>query len=199
VKVFCTGWQRTGTTSLAKGLKALGLKTLDWPKELFRDIDDDVIREYDAFTDNPIPLLYQELDRRHPGSRFIHTVRDEESWLKSAEWLFTLGRVKFNWRDGKDAAILAEIHRVLYGTTEFDAQLFLERYRRHNREVTEYFAQRPGDLLVLDITRGEGFEKLSPFLGLPIPGEPFPHWNRSEAPWRVLLRRIARVFEPQAG
>ena len=198
MKVFCTGWQRTGTTSLAKALKFLGLETLDWPKELFRDIDDDVIRRYDAFTDNPIPLLYKELDRRHPGSRFIHTVRDDEAWLKSAEWLFTLGMVKFNWRDGKDGPILAEMHRELYGTTVFDAELFLERYCRHNREVAEYFADRPDDLLVVDITRGEGFERLCPFLGLPLPAEPFPHWNRREPNWKVRLRSLARRFRPQA-
>ena len=82
MKVFCTGWQRTGTTSLAKALNAIGVRTKDYPKELLHDIDHELVREYDAFTDNPIPLLYQELDRRHPGSRFIHTTRDEQAWLK---------------------------------------------------------------------------------------------------------------------
>jgi hypothetical protein len=40
--------------------------------------------------------------------------------------------------------------------------------------VREHFADRPGDLLVLDITAGEGWDRLCPFLGLPEPGVPFP-------------------------
>ncbi len=41
VKVFGVGFQRTGTTSLAVALNALGIKTLQFPKELYNDIDND--------------------------------------------------------------------------------------------------------------------------------------------------------------
>ena len=36
----------------------------------------------------------------------------------------------------------------------------------------------PADLLILDITKGEGFEKICPFLGIDLPREEFPHWNK---------------------
>jgi len=187
MKVFGTGMQRTGTTSLAKALQHLGIPTRDHPKDLFHDIDHEVIRQYDGFTDNPIPLLYRELDARHPGSKFIHTERDEAAWLKSVEWLHTLGAKKFHWELIPE---LEGIHRALYGTTTFDAEVFLATYRRHNREVREYFADRPDDLLVLDITAGQGFELLCPFLGVDPPEEPFPHWNKQENVWRVRLRNL---------
>ena len=99
--------------------------------------------------------------------------------------------MKFNW-DGIPE--LAEINRALYGTTTFDRDVFLETYRRHNREVREYFADRPRDLLVLDITAGEGFEVLCPFLGIELPKEPFPHWNKQEGAWKVKLGKVAKWF-----
>jgi len=187
VKIFGTGWQRTGTTSLGRALAQLGIPTLDFPHRLFDDLDDAVIHEYQAFVDNPIPLLYRDLDRRHPGSRFVHTERDDEAWLTSVEWLFTVGRVKFGWHRNP---IFDRIHEALYGVTEFEPSVFLERYRRHNREVREHFADRPGDLLILDVTRGSGFPEICDFLGITSEESAFPHLNRRES---ILEARIHRV------
>ena len=64
MKVFGIGMQRTGTTSLARALNMLGVRTLQFPTPLFRDLDHPVGREFDGFTDNPIPLLYEELDAK---------------------------------------------------------------------------------------------------------------------------------------
>ena len=187
MKVFGVGFQRTGTTSLAVALDMLGIKTLQFPKELYYDIDHDVIREYSGFTDDPIPLLYKELDQRHPGSRFIHTVRDETSWLESVEWLLTTGAVKFGESLGKYGN---EFNMQLFGRTTFDRERFLETYRAYNEEVAGHFANRPDHYLALDITQGEGFEALCPFLDRPMPAAPFPHRNKQESLARVRGRRI---------
>jgi hypothetical protein len=48
-------------------------------------------------------------------------------------------------------------------------------YDTHRANVISYFKDRPGDLLVMDVCGGEGWEKLCPFLGLAIPNVPFPH------------------------
>ena len=189
MKVFGTGMQRTATTSLAKALKVLGLATRDAPFELFDDRDHPILEQFDAFTDNPIPLIYQELDRRFPGAKFVHTERDEAGWLRSAEWLFTTGRVKFRW---DDRPVFHRMHEAIYGRQDFDPDLFLDRYRRHNQEVRDYFRDRPDDLLVFRILDGDGFDQLCPFLGMPVPREPFPHWNKQESLWRVQLRKVVR-------
>ncbi|NIR53063.1 hypothetical protein GWO43_30935 [candidate division KSB1 bacterium] len=190
MKVFGVGFQRTGTSSLAAALNMLGIKTLQFPKELYYNIDHDIIREYNGFTDDPIPLLYKELDKRHPNSKFIHTIRDEKSWLKSIKWLFTTGKVKFKksfYRYGD------EFNTQYFGTTDFDEELFLETYRRYNQDVSDYLANRPDDYLVLDLTQGEGFEKLCPFLDKPMPDVPFPHRNKQEGILRVYGRRFYRA------
>jgi hypothetical protein len=41
----------------------------------------------------------------------------------------------------------------------------------------EYFKDRPEDLLVIDFTKGEEWEKLCSFLRKDIPTEDFPHYN----------------------
>jgi hypothetical protein len=35
--------------------------------------------------------------------------------------------------------------------------------------VKDYFEHRKSDILFIDITAGEGYEKLNPFLGLEVP------------------------------
>jgi hypothetical protein len=196
MKIFGTGVQRTGTTSLARALRLLGFTVRDCPVELCDDLEHEVLRRHDAFTDNPIPLLYRELDRRHPGSKFIHTEREERGWLRSVEWLFTVGAVKFRW-DRHPA--FHRMHRDFYGTTAFEPEAFLAKYRQHNREVREHFAARPGQLLIVDLSRGDGFEKICPFLGVAVPNVPFPHGNQRESMWRVRLRQVVHSLLPRGG
>ena len=82
--------------------------------------------------------------------------------------------MKFNWDECEE---VDQVHEALYGTTDFDEELFLQRYRSHNQEVLDYFANRVGDLLVLNFEHGDAFEKLCPFLGREMPVEPFSHFN----------------------
>lgn len=193
MKIFGIGLQRTGTTSLGKSLLALGLKTKDYPAELFADLDHPLIHEFDAFTDNPLPLIYPQLDERWPGSKFIHTERDEEAWLKSVEWLYTIGKIKFGWDQRPE---VTAIHTEIYGTCDFDPEVFRARYRKHNADVRAYFEGRPDDLLILDVTAGDGFEKLCPFLGIEEPEGGFPHWNKTESVLKVRLRKVLKKLLP---
>jgi hypothetical protein len=64
---------------------------------------------------------------------------------------------------------------VVYGVHQFHEARLRRVYERHLREVQAYFSARPDDLLVLNITSGEGWEKLCPFLERPLPRGPFPH------------------------
>ena len=66
----------------------------------------------------------------------------------------------------------------------------LARYHDHNRDVLDYFKDRPGDLLVMDMSKGAGWPELCGFLsknGLikdftPIPSIPYPHANKDRPP-----------------
>ena len=69
-------------------------------------------------------------------------------------------------------AALAEAnvgHAAGYG-----ADPWTEEAVEHERRVRAHFAGRPDDLLVMDITAGDGWEQVCPFLGLPVPDAPFP-------------------------
>jgi len=190
-KIFGTGLHRTATTSLNRALGDLGLRSKHAPFGLFEDLDHEVGGQYDAFTDLPVPLLYRALDEKFPGSLFIHTERDVDDWLASVEWLFTEGRLHFHW---KAQPVVAEIHEALYGTTTFDAPVFRERYRRHNRAVRRYFADRPDRLLVMDITAGDGWDALCPFLDEEIPEQAFPSTNAAAPLHPHSLRNRLRAF-----
>lgn len=161
-----------------------------------------LLRRYQAITDITVAPYYPQLDRAYPGSKFILTVREKGAWLRSMarrneawrryahenlfvrcsrmlrdEWqVHGLGAVRSTWSRIRDERI-REFYRVAtYGVVAFsDAELVSSVYDRHRRNVLEYFEGRPDDVLVLDITSGEGWEKLCPFLGRPIPAEPFPH------------------------
>lgn len=172
-KVFGIGFHKTGTKSLAKALGILGYRVTGPNGTRNPNIADSaqtlalsLLDHYDAFQDNPWPLLYRTLDARCPNSKFILTLRPETEWIASVVRYF-----------GADST---PMRQWIYGAGSpvGHQQAYLERYRRHNLEVTEYFASRD-DLLVLRVTEGEGWERLCPFLGLPVPGVPFPAENRA--------------------
>jgi hypothetical protein len=184
-KVFGIGLSRTGTRSLTAALHVLGFDTVHYPTDastlqtLIRgDARFPLLEHYDGITDITVAPYYEDLDRAYPGSKFILTVRDEESWLRSCANHWS-GRSAYEPGEGEEHRIHMEIRRFLraavYASYEFDEARFLRAYRRHVDAVQRYFAGRPGDLLVLDICGGEGYEKLAPFLGVPIPHQPFPH------------------------
>lgn len=89
---------------------------------------------------------------------------------------------------------------VLYETVDFERDKYVEAYKRHHDDVRRYFRKRPSDLLEINIIEGEGWEKLCPFLGLPIPDMSFPRsntrsdWIRSQGRSPAMLRGVDTRF-----
>lgn len=175
-KVFGVGLQKTGTSTLGKVLAILGYKV---EEETDYDLVDsliagnkEVIREraleYDAFEDNPWPLLYKDLDNWYPGSKFILTVRAETNWINSITKHFGANKSAFReWYYGEGAPL-------------DNQELYIKKYRSHNDGVKEYFAARKEDLLVVDFEKGDGWKKICDFLGEPVPNTDFPHLNKNK-------------------
>jgi hypothetical protein len=92
---------------------------------------------------------------------------------------------------------ILKLHLHLYGALQYDRERFRESYVAHLTDVQEYFRDRPGDLLVLDICAGEGWKKLCPFLGKPVPSAVFPHLNVGKR--KVLKRTTRRWFWQAVG
>lgn len=198
-KVFCVGFQKTGTTSLGRALEILGYRVCGYrPFSDLADHDGDDVwerveqrafalaEENDAFKDTPWPLLYREMDERHPGSKFILVTRDTDRWIKSATDDFKA------WPNA--------MHRHIYGVPfpRGHEDVWVARYERHNREVREYFGDRP-DFVHFHLNAGEvTWESLCGFLGHDVPDQPWPHENtKGDKRRRMLLQRIkGKLFGP---
>ena len=184
-KVFGIGLSRTGTRSLTAALQMIGFDAVHYPidEDTFTELaygqyDLSILKNHDGLTDISAAPFFAQLDAAYPGSKFILTVRDTDTWLKSCEnhWF---NRPAFKNVETTEEEIHLKVRRLLraatYGTYAFVPERFRFVYEQHVRNVKEYFKDRPDDLLVIDIVAGGGFEKLAPFLGRPTPREPFPH------------------------
>jgi hypothetical protein len=114
-------------------------------------------------------LIYPRLDARYPGSKFILTTRrDSETWIRSMQ---------------RHALVMGpkEHRKLAYGAVmPFGHEKeYVARYEQHNREVREYFRDRPADLLEVCWETGSGWKEVCAFLDRPVPEIPFPHENRA--------------------
>ncbi|SRR6266508_5501223 len=183
MKIFCIGLNKTGTRSLHDALEMLGFQSVHWggpdlatavergarvrmaverAVEEGRPLLDD-LEDVDAYSDIlALSTNFELLDRQYPGSRFILTTRPLEDWLAS--------------RTRHVEANLARRARGDYDGTFLivDHDGWEEEFTRHEGRVRAYFAGRPDDLLVMDVAAGDGWEKLCPFLRVPVPSARFP-------------------------
>jgi 2-polyprenyl-3-methyl-5-hydroxy-6-metoxy-1,4-benzoquinol methylase len=183
-KVFGIGLSRTGTLSLQKALQILGYRAVHFPSNAttYRELIEGnyrltVLQAYDAATDISVGAYYPQLDKLYPGSRFILTVREKQSWLASvrAHWEtngWTSNNPKLHEND-----ICRFINGCVYGCYAFDEDRFSYVYDRYYRNVLDYFTGRK-DLLIINLCAGESWEPLCRFLGKAIPSAPFPHEHK---------------------
>ncbi len=182
-KIFCIGLNKTATVSLHDALTILGYRALHWggPEtrrsvrralEEGRPMLEDLDPEFEAFSDlEDLTYNFDVADRQYPGSKFILTIRDLDDWLDSRR-----RHVEYNRRrraEGQYAGRWLDV----------DLEAWASDFRAHEARVRAHFADRPHDLLVLDITAGSGWEPLCTFLGRPVPKQPFP-WRNRYGTWR---------------
>ncbi|MEM8525746.1 MAG: sulfotransferase family protein [Bacteroidota bacterium] len=179
MKIFCIGLSRTGTSSLTDALDILGFNAFHFP-HILHALGQIYIRrkfyQYDALSDTPVTLNYKKLDRKFPNSKFILTTREKENWLKSCS-NYPAFQKTVNPSPKKKVRVL---RKKLYGSIYFDKATFSKAYDDHHQEVKSYFKGREKNLLILDITKGETWEQLCPFLDVPIPDTDFPKVNTIE-------------------
>ncbi|MFA5921356.1 MAG: sulfotransferase family protein [Methylococcaceae bacterium] len=179
-RIFCIGWPKTGTTSITQALGILGIYSWHFAPWVvgYHHFSDEItkfqinlaeIEQYDALSDIPVSLLYRELDEAFPGSLFIFTTREIESWHPSA----VADAEGIEKRFGR----LDVAYRLAYGSDKSTSEQILAKYRLHEQKVIEYFSGR-ANFLSIDITQGNPWESLCSFLDLPIPDILFPHLNQ---------------------
>ena len=183
-KVFVIGLSRTGTTSIAVALHRLGYKTYHamfkmakYPtmgesgqsKAVKRWVD-----AFDAFSDLPVMTVYQELAVMYPDAKFVLTSRGADRWAEA------MLRFMPGMRNVPNNTLLpaGDLFRASYGDNwrDLGRDDWHGIYLAHQKEVREFFADKPGRLLEMNIPGGEGWRELCGFLGVDAPvDEPFPH------------------------
>lgn len=172
-KIFCIGLSKTGTNSITEALRTLGYDAIHVRRE-------QQIYEHEASSDIPVAARFKKLDKQYPGSKFIVTYRELDSWLKSCSRHF---RTKGNVITIRDPRVIFEYafsRGAIYGVSQYDENAFREAYKRYHRDIRSYFAGREDQVLWINIVGGEGWPKLCDFLGKPEPKDvPFPHLNKT--------------------
>lgn len=172
-KVWCLGLSRTGTSTLTEILNSVGFNHIHYASnwDMFNGIND-------GAGDIPVIPVYKELDKRFPNSKFVYTIRDKDSWLKSMEPYLERKRKWFE--EGKQNSHQINIRKMVYKDPFFDYNTYSKAYDDHDKDIKEYFKNRPWDLLILDIIGGDKPQKLFDFLNIrnyECPDE-FPHYNK---------------------
>lgn len=207
MKILGAGLSRTGTLSLHTALEILGFKSLHYdtirlndvldgsnPRPDFRRYDD-----IDAVLDLPAAYFYEELTAAYPGCKCILTVRNLDHWWKSicrhvdesdptaAPGLGLRRGAKRMWRKWTNQPyehltrdynrFRHELMRIVYGSAIPHEYTYKRKYQEHNERVQLKIP--PEQLLVMDISAGDGWDKLCGFLGVDRPPVAFPHKHSS--------------------
>lgn len=188
-KIFCIGFNKTGTTSLANYFRRCGLTACHWPSVVngtdyeakcasiwnqpakVLDTLAPVIAAYEVHSDVPWPGLVKELAVSYPDARFILSTRNPESWWNSldAHWSLNTRRHRMSpYERVQFRPYLGDLDRR-FGR-QHRSEL-IQAFMTHERTVIETL---PCDaVLKIDIGDEHLALKLANFIGTD-PDVPFP-------------------------
>ena len=175
-KIFGLGLSKTGTSSLCQALRILGYRSIHNPTDdesmlalLSGDLRCRAIEGHDVVCDIMFSRHFRELDRIFPGSLYILTERDKESWHLACarHWADRSVSLSKIWNEEL-------VDFQVYGTALYRRSLFDDAYEQHYAAVAQYF-EGSGRLLKMNICAGDGWVKLCGFLAVPMPSILFPH------------------------
>lgn len=174
--VLSVGYGHTGTNSLASAFEALGLQTahatpltmslMDLAVPGSQPIPWEELSHFQVLLDDPINEFWPEVLKRFPHARIILTTRDPTTWADSLlHWiggeLGCKNKTK-TFPPTLNTYRKLAIRRFSFGTECPTRQQAIKRFVRHNEWVR---ATAPrARLLVMDITQGDGYNKLCPWL-----------------------------------
>lgn len=202
MKIFCIGYNKTGTTSLERlmnnnNINSAQQKPFEYNLESYfydnystfvKMIKNDYY-EYSFFKDVPfsLPNFYKVLDKEFENAKFILTVRDTKD-----EWYISLIRfykkIFLNFYNPKsiDAyvyeGVIFKILTQVYGAPKedpYNEKILKNSYLNHILEVKKYFKDRD-NLLVINLKEDNLIEKIENFLGTEFKNKNIPHLNKSE-------------------
>jgi Sulfotransferase domain len=166
-KIFLIGFNKTGTTSIEAALKDLGFIMGDQEKGelLLHSIAKgnynglaELISYGEAFQDVPfsLPNMYKRLHKEYPNARFILSTRNsKEEWYNSITKyhakLWSCGaipsRKELEQANYSYPGFALEYLETVFGKVDYDSELYMNIYEKHNNDVRRYFDQFPSNFL----------------------------------------------------
>jgi hypothetical protein len=176
MKIVGIGLNKTGTKTLRACMRHWQLKHISFCPEAFdlwRNNDYSTlmtwVAAFDSFEDWPWPLMFKEIDRTFPGSRFILTRRRSPD-----VWFESLCR-----QADRTGPTIFRKYAYGFEMPHNHKREHIRAYEEHLQSVREHFNDRSEALLEVCWEEGSGWTELARFLGFPRPDISFPHENNS--------------------
>lgn len=187
-KVFCVGKNKTFTPSLSNLFKEMGLTigpqrraellAKECAQNDYKRIIKYVKYHGTAFLDVPFNLTntFKVLDKEFPDSKFILTISDSpEVWYETNtsyhSKLFGDGNLptKSDLQKAKYVypGWMWEMNRLIYKTPEddiYNKTILIRQYNGYNNSVMEYFENKPGKLLVVNLEDEDALFRIRDFV-----------------------------------
>ena len=202
LRVIGAGLGRTGTASLKVALEQLGVGRCYHMREVMvnsRDADlwiraadgnpdwDQLLGDWGATLDYPACSFWREQADYYPSAKILLSTRDANKWFESTQaTIFSPAWV--GWT--KNSALGEFFEKAVWNNFEgriHDREFMVPYFERYVEDVVETVPKER--LLVYEVK--QGWEPLCEFLGVPVPGTPFPRVNTREDTLRALESMIA--------
>lgn len=202
-KIFVIGRNKTGTTSINKAFEDLEFilgnqRVAEKLQNFYLKGDFEPIINYcksaEVFQDYPFsyPETFKHIDKAFPNSKFILTIRDNpEQWYHSVIKFHAklFGKGKIPTKQDLENAIYVEKGWIwknfsfFYNPPDlkdiYNEGNLKKSYINYNKEILEYFKNRPNDLLVLNLNEKGAYQKYINFLDVESPFNDFPWENKT--------------------
>ena len=197
MKVFGTGFGRTGTMSLKIALEKLGMgpcyhmrEVVSHPShiKIWYDISrgkhpnwNRLFKGFNSAVDFPVSLFYNKLINKFPDAKFILTIRDFDKWyISTANTIYKVPSILPEWFQQVvypiKMFIAMQVNLIwvgLFNNKFSDKESARIVYYEHIERVKKVI---PSDkLLIYEINKG--WEPLCEFLNVDLPEMPFPKVN----------------------
>jgi len=201
MKIFCIGYNKTGTSSLSKIFYQNGF--LVAPQEPFEcnmesyyfDNYETIIKmikndyyQYSFFQDVPfsMPNFYKTLYENFPDAKFILSVRDDEKvWYQS---LVSFHKKIF--KNFKNPSEISYIYKGMifkkltqsYGAPKYnpyDYNSLTKSYLNHIADVEKFFKDKKNSMIKINLKDPNLITKLESFLDVGFENNEVPHLNKS--------------------
>ena len=178
MKIFCIGYNKTGTTSLWSLMKNNNISVAECSGfesnvesyfngnyDVFMDLINKNTSDPIFFQDVPFsfPFIYKTLDKTYPGSKFILTVRDNEN-----EWYGSLRRFYAHMFPHKEPDWIFRMLTETYKAPKndiYNEKNLKNSYLNHIKDVENYF-KNSKNFIKINLKDHNVIEKIENLLGL---------------------------------